>query len=453
MHSADSTQTLAMERTSDSADSAGSRVRASKIWAEARREASADLKAVQWLRAGFCTSPLSYQPTASACLPDGSFNPFEDDYNTWAASTFFQISLGLGNFTFTEAKVIDISWDVIVGRGGQAVMGWTARRVFADYVTTSIEVAPIAYATFFVIFLNDSPSILSTIRLMRDFISSRSLKSKVAMVFMILNMIFILGWPTFAGAMTGYQQRTTYHVDSAPFSGIQSCCSLMNEVSDYAQINGFYGLEETPSILGNELIPGPTLDIEAFYIGIDTTLYGSRGSCQPTLDRYQWVFSFIQSFILAVLFCIRIIGTYIMWLEARFQLPLEGQPEVPRRWKSILALAEAINKELMESGVQIESMTDRLVRREIYKTLKRGAVSFGVPLTRSGYSFRRGLWEWLQREKWWCVALFFSFLAALLGPPTTVCSSVLFAMLMGTTKKSRLLLMATSNVFGWSPSF
>ena len=68
MHSADSIQTLAMERTSDSAGSAvlatsgpkeshtarpGIRVRASKIWAEARQEASADLKAVRCLRAGF----------------------------------------------------------------------------------------------------------------------------------------------------------------------------------------------------------------------------------------------------------------------------------------------------------------------------------------------------------------------------------------------------------------
>ncbi|KAI1494595.1 hypothetical protein F5X96DRAFT_616716 [Biscogniauxia mediterranea] len=94
------------------------------------------------------------------------------------------------------------------------------------------------------------------------------------------------------------------------------------------------------------------------------------------------------------------IGTYIMWLEARFRLPFEGQPEVPRRWKSILAPAEAINKELMESGVQIESMTDRQIGREIYKVIKGGVVSFGVPLPRSRYSFRRGLWEWLKREKW-----------------------------------------------------
>ncbi|KAI5925774.1 hypothetical protein F4810DRAFT_658176 [Camillea tinctor] len=541
----------------------GIRVAPSKAWAEARQEASADLKAIRWSRAGLWSLfvvwvygiiasllvlalfSAAFQ-SRTGCQPDSSFNPNMDDYNQWASSTFFQISLGLGNFTFTEVKVIDISWDIIIGRGGQAVMAMIAWRVFADYVTTSMEVTPVTYATFFVIFLNESPSILSTIRLVRDFIFSRSLKSKVAMAFMILNMIFILGWPTFAGAMTGYTSiNSAYIMDSSnnyvpfseftplayiihdgwrvnlttdfpvtlddspgvslvwstyhPFNAYASCCTMVYNVSEYVRTNGFYGLKDTPSIWGSEIIPPPTLDIEAFYVGDYSSLYGfdwadprtentsypfrdtskiaytysndtyflndlrSGGRCQPIPDRYQWGFSFIQLFIMTALLFIWTIGTYIMWLKARFQLPLEGQPEVPRRWKSILVLAEAINQELVENSIHIQSMTDRQIEREIYKKLKGGTLSFDIPLRRSGYSFRRGLWRWLKREKWWCVAWFCSSLSVLSVPlvvlwpfwfvipsvPYWFCFSTLFAISVGTTKKSRFLLLAASNPVSW----
>lgn len=57
-----------------------------------------------------------------ACLPDGSFrvssyslgkadNP--DVYNFWSMSNFFQITVGGGELSFTQAKVIDVIWDVV----------------------------------------------------------------------------------------------------------------------------------------------------------------------------------------------------------------------------------------------------------------------------------------------------------------------------------------------------
>ncbi|KAI1505009.1 hypothetical protein F5X99DRAFT_333900 [Biscogniauxia marginata] len=530
----------------------GIRQRFSKHWAEARHQALEDLRAVRWLRAGlwllfflwigsllgcfvflglYSAFPRWLQPTTSACQPDGSFNPFEDGYSPWAASTFFQIGLGLGNFTFTEAKVIDISWDIIIGRGGQAVMAMIAWRVFADYVTTSMEVSPITYATFFIIFLHDSPSILSTVRLVRDFIFSRSLKSKVAMLFMISSMIFILGWPTFASAMTGYTSISKAYVldisdsyipfsefqalsyvihdgwrvnltgeylvpldgvsgeilissSSRPFSPADDCCSLQNNISLYVSEYGFYGLQDGTSSFLNTEIQSPSLNIEAFFVGAGSPLYGynwtdpragretqpfsnmsriaytyqnntyflsdiqSRGSCQPIPDRYQWGFSFIQLFIMIALLSIWTIGTYFMWLKARLQLPLEGQPEVPRRWKSILVLAEAINKELVESEINIQSMTDRQLEHEIYKHFRGGSVSFGIPLRRSGYSFRRGFGKWLKKEKWWFIALIFGLFVSILGPSSVLCAAIIFAMAVGQTTKSRILLAMTFGPLG-----
>ena len=50
------------------------------------------------------------------CRPDGDFrlirDPYES-YNAWSASTFFQITASSGELSFTQAKVIDVVWDVV----------------------------------------------------------------------------------------------------------------------------------------------------------------------------------------------------------------------------------------------------------------------------------------------------------------------------------------------------
>lgn len=49
----------------------------------------------------------------SACLPDDSFSLRPDTYQYWSVSGFFQITLGFGNMTFTQAKAIDVIWDFV----------------------------------------------------------------------------------------------------------------------------------------------------------------------------------------------------------------------------------------------------------------------------------------------------------------------------------------------------
>lgn len=52
--------------------------------------------------------------------------------------------------------------------------------------------------------MQSEASMPSIIRLVRDFASRRGLRSKVAMTFMIITMVFVMVFPTLAGAMTGY---------------------------------------------------------------------------------------------------------------------------------------------------------------------------------------------------------------------------------------------------------
>ncbi|KAI6759793.1 hypothetical protein HG531_013699 [Fusarium graminearum] len=44
----------------------------------------------------------------------------------WRFSKFFEVTLAWGSLDFTTAKLIDVTWDLVVGRGGQATMSFIA---------------------------------------------------------------------------------------------------------------------------------------------------------------------------------------------------------------------------------------------------------------------------------------------------------------------------------------
>jgi hypothetical protein len=50
----------------------------------------------------------------NSCRPDGTFTPFTESYYTsWSPAGFFQITMGFGELSFTQAKVVDIAWDLV----------------------------------------------------------------------------------------------------------------------------------------------------------------------------------------------------------------------------------------------------------------------------------------------------------------------------------------------------
>jgi hypothetical protein len=102
-------------------------------WAQSWRDARADLKAARWgrgllwvsfflLTAGLLVTFIILADTASretgftsirsACPPDGYFDLY-GGFGYWQISGFFQITLPFGSLDFTQAKVIDIIWDVV----------------------------------------------------------------------------------------------------------------------------------------------------------------------------------------------------------------------------------------------------------------------------------------------------------------------------------------------------
>lgn len=102
---------------------------ATSILRETWREARRDVCKIRWGRGGLwflfslwivgLLMCMIIMPTiwstyyiSSACLPDGTFSFFAE-YDQWDINGFFQITSGFGELTFTQAKVVDVMWDVV----------------------------------------------------------------------------------------------------------------------------------------------------------------------------------------------------------------------------------------------------------------------------------------------------------------------------------------------------
>lgn len=87
---------------------------------------------------------------------------------------------------------------------GQTVLIYCSWKAFSVHVRLSMEHQPITYRTFWTIFMQREVTFRSFVRMLRDFTSRRGLRSKVAMIFIIVTMIFLMAFPTLVSAMTGY---------------------------------------------------------------------------------------------------------------------------------------------------------------------------------------------------------------------------------------------------------
>lgn len=106
------------------------------FWRESHRQALADIRdrwcvagsrflILTWLL-GLCVSLVILTKLSSpsrvgdlpierfaACAPDGKFYVYPERYRFWSAPSFFDITLAHGNVTFTQAKVVDLAWDIV----------------------------------------------------------------------------------------------------------------------------------------------------------------------------------------------------------------------------------------------------------------------------------------------------------------------------------------------------
>ncbi|KAF5593181.1 hypothetical protein FPCIR_5387 [Fusarium pseudocircinatum] len=251
-----------------------------------------------------CLVPLGVSDDENRCQPDGEFRFDGEDqlggFDWWAPRGFFQITLGWGRFSFGTAKLIDVIWDLVVGRGGQTVMAFMSWRVFVQYLQLSLLTKPASYSTVWFIKIQNDNSALSTWRLASGFFRV-GLASKKVMCFIIwthhwklvqfsevapvaylirdgdrvdgLSKDYLVLWrgnaPNIAKPSSIYlfDECTVWDLNDTSVE-----CRLQRDVSEYAQLYGFDGKGNRDTQNGqktyfrNKTLNWPPLDIEAFYL-------------------------------------------------------------------------------------------------------------------------------------------------------------------------------------------
>lgn len=117
-------------------------------------------------------------------------------------SKFYTINMVFGNYSFTAAKAIDIVWDIVVGRGGQALLLYVLSRVFYEVLDMLLEKDSMAYDTSASLSLSGATA-WGLWMLGRDLFSTAQRK-EAWFVAMGVSLLWVLFFPTVMSAMTGY---------------------------------------------------------------------------------------------------------------------------------------------------------------------------------------------------------------------------------------------------------
>ena len=151
-------------------------------------------------------------------LPDTSFfelnSPISCDlYSRSAQSGAFEgaftINLrGKSHLTFTQAKAIDVIWQLFIGAGGRFLMAWIAYLVFMDGLTRLMEDKPVAYDLYASLTFSTT-SLFAMWYGFKAIIFTKGWRSKAFMLWFTLSTIYMLGFPTLMSATAGYLTPST----------------------------------------------------------------------------------------------------------------------------------------------------------------------------------------------------------------------------------------------------
>ena len=175
---------------------------------------------------------LGFSPKVSTglayngCTTNGDFAlPYSA--SIWSAKYFFAITIPFSGpawrscsyssyqssasacdgYSYTEVKVIDLAWDLLVGRGGQLVFAWLAYHVFRAVVANLMEEGEVGYDLFACVAFHSGsvPALLTTLR--HTFGWAPVPRTRRAMWYclaMAMVTLYIAIMPTLLSAMTGY---------------------------------------------------------------------------------------------------------------------------------------------------------------------------------------------------------------------------------------------------------
>jgi hypothetical protein len=140
----------------------------------------------------------------SHCNFNGKFTLSDNPtLSLWDPAGFFYITVSWGEMDFSTAKLIDIIWDIVVGRGGQCILAYITFKVSSVYLALAMRKAPVSCDTFAALAFVP-PGFIGTFRLAKDLLTNRGWKARLIMAWIVFSYLFVLSFSSFVTAMSGY---------------------------------------------------------------------------------------------------------------------------------------------------------------------------------------------------------------------------------------------------------
>ncbi|KAI1379463.1 hypothetical protein F4677DRAFT_333655 [Hypoxylon crocopeplum] len=145
---------------------------------------------------------------ASSFIPVQSerdiFDPGCADEASNSAEQFFHLDLTFGNFTFTQAKLIDITWDTTIGQGGRLLHGYVFfRAVIYPLLVFAMETSSVTYHYYTMLSFSRT-SIETLWELLSTLYSKKSYSVIICTISAIYSLAYIIVFPVIWSAATGY---------------------------------------------------------------------------------------------------------------------------------------------------------------------------------------------------------------------------------------------------------
>ena len=163
-------------------------------------------------------SRFSNKLGSSACLTNGDFI-LPGTASIWNSSYLFTVTIPLGvdsYWSYTHVRILDIMWDVLLGRAGQAVLIWVAYRVYHKAISFLMQTESIGYDTYGAVAF-DTGSCGSVLTFFKALVAKKpsfSWKRCRVLGTLVLTTLYIVAMPTLLSATTGYAAVFTPSIET-----------------------------------------------------------------------------------------------------------------------------------------------------------------------------------------------------------------------------------------------
>lgn len=149
------------------------------------------------------------------------------------------VDIPFGTFSFGMAKFIDLLWDIIVSRGGQALLAWITYQVHTAALMRIMESKMVTYDLYLTMTFSWS-SIWSIKPMMAAIVKKLGWRNKTLFAWLIISTLWVVVWPTITNAMTGYVAENDVLILLQNGSGYANCSDLVKMDNLVFEIVGKY---------------------------------------------------------------------------------------------------------------------------------------------------------------------------------------------------------------------